>query len=246
MIDVLPTFDTVNGFTPEYMHSVCQGVVRQLFNLWFDLGNSDEDFYLGRKADKVDECLAEISPPSEIVRAPLSVKERKFWKVSEWQALLFYGLVVLKGLLPSLYLRYFFLLVHGVYMLLGTNITQRYCMISNAKACLIKFVSDMGILYGLTSCTFNMHQLTHLADSVNNWVDHYRQITTCFLKCLVGLNMYLSRFVIHSFCHKNYLLLDESALEKMHTHGSKISKRSFQRRICPFKVYTSFHVLLPD
>ena len=166
MIDVLPTFDTVNGFTPEYMHSVCQGVVHQLFNLWFDSGNSDEDFYLGRKADKVDKRLAEISPPSEITRALQSVKERKFWKASEWQAFLFYGLVVLKGLLPSSYLQHFFLLVHGVYMLLGMNITSD--MISDAKACLIKFVGDMEILYGLISCTFNMHQLTHLADSVNN------------------------------------------------------------------------------
>ena len=118
-------------------------------------------------------------------------------------------------------------------MLLGTNITSD--VISDAKACLIKFVSDMEILYGLTSCTFNIHPPSRS-----------RPITTCFLKCLVGLNMYLSRFVIHLFCHKNYLLLDESALEKMHTHRSNIYLKSFQRRICPFKVYTSFQVLFPD
>jgi hypothetical protein len=37
-LDVLPTFDPVEGFTPEYMHSVCQGVVRQMCNMWMDSG----------------------------------------------------------------------------------------------------------------------------------------------------------------------------------------------------------------
>jgi hypothetical protein len=164
VVDVLPTFDTVNGFTPEYMHSVCQGVVRQLSNHWFDSANHAEDFYLGRKANKVDERLAAISPPSEITRAPRSVKERKFWKASEWQAFLLYGLVILKGLLPHVYLQHFFLLVHGVYTLLGDKITSDNLL--HAKACLIKFVTDMESLYGLTACTFNVHQLTHLADGV--------------------------------------------------------------------------------
>ena len=160
VVDVLPTFDTVNGFTPEYMHSVCQGVGRQLSNHWFDSANHAEDFYLGRKANKVDERLAAISPPSEITRAPRSVKEQKFWKASEWQAFLLYGLVILKGLLPHVYLQHFF----RVYTLLGDKITSDNLL--HAKACLIKFVTDMESLYGLTACTFNVHQLTHLADGV--------------------------------------------------------------------------------
>lgn len=166
LIDVLPTFDTVNGFTPEYMHSVCQGVVRQLSNLWFDSTNHETEFYLGKKVEELDERLAAISPPSEITRAPRSVKERKFWKASEWRAFLLYGLVVLNGLLPRAYLEHFFLLVHGVYTLLGDRITDD--MLSHAKACLEKFATDMETLYGLTSCTFNVHLMTHLADGVKN------------------------------------------------------------------------------
>jgi hypothetical protein len=166
VIDILPTFDTVHGFTPEYMHSVCQGVIRQVCNIWLDSANHEEDFYLGRKVEALDERLMAISPPSEITRAPRSIKERKFWKASEWRAFMLYSLVVLHGLLPRAYLKHFFLLVHGVYTLLRDNITND--MLLHAQACLVKFAKDMEILYGLRSCTFNVHQMTHLADGVKS------------------------------------------------------------------------------
>ena len=122
IIDVLPTFDTVKGFTPEYMHSVCQGVIRQISNLWLDSGNHEEDFYLGRKVQRIDQRLLGISPPSEITRAPRTLKDRTFWKASEWRAFMLYSLIVLHGILPAVYLKHFFLLVFGVYTLLGDNI----------------------------------------------------------------------------------------------------------------------------
>lgn len=52
------------------------------------------------------------------------------------------------------------------YTLLGDKITN--CMLSHAKVCLVKFAADMENLYGLTSCTFNVHLMTHLADGVKN------------------------------------------------------------------------------
>lgn len=166
VIDVLPTFDTVDGFTPEYMHSVCQGVIRQICKLWLDSSNHEKEFYLGRKANQLDERLLAISPPSEITRAPRSIMERKFWKASEWRAFMLYSLVILHGLLPHVYLQHFFLLVHGVYTLLGDKITNDKLL--HAKACLVKFVTDMEGLYGLSSCTYNIHLMTHLADGVRN------------------------------------------------------------------------------
>lgn len=119
IIDVLPTFDTVKGFTPEYMHSMCQGVIRQICNLWLDSGNHEEDFYLGRKVQRIDQRLLTISPPSEITRAPRTLKDRN-------------------GILPAVYLKHFFLLVFGVYTLLGDNIEDD--MLLYAHASLMKFV----------------------------------------------------------------------------------------------------------
>ena len=79
-------------------------------------------FYLGKKAVEVDNRLTSISPPSEITRAPRSIKERKFWKASEWRAFMLYGLVVLKGLLPRVYLQHFFLFVYVCTISLATKL----------------------------------------------------------------------------------------------------------------------------
>ncbi|MGH0131319.1 UNVERIFIED_CONTAM: hypothetical protein FKN15_045543 [Acipenser sinensis] len=42
---LLPSFDIIRGFVPDYMHSVCLGVVRQFTNLWFD-PKYEEEFHL--------------------------------------------------------------------------------------------------------------------------------------------------------------------------------------------------------
>ena len=111
VIEGLPTFDCVKGFTGEYLHSVCQGVMRQLCNSWLDPVNHDESYYIGRRVEVLDGRLNTISPPSEISRAPRSLKECKFWKASEWRSFIFYGLAVLSGILPNTYLTHFFLFV---------------------------------------------------------------------------------------------------------------------------------------
>lgn len=164
VIEGFQTFDTVKGFTPEYMHSVCQGVMRQLSASWLDSSNHGSDFYVGRQIKQIDARLMSISPPSEISRAPRSLQDRKFWKASEWRAFMFYGLVILKGILPDIYLKHFFLFVYGVYSLMGDGITQT--KVDLAEACLKKFVMQMEVLYELSACKFNVHQLTHLANGV--------------------------------------------------------------------------------
>lgn len=112
VVDLLPTFDTVRGTATDYMHSVCQGVTRQMVNLWVDSKNHTEEFYIGRKIALVNNRLLTISPPSEIHRAPRSLADRHYWKASEWRAFLLYSLVILKGILPARYLNHFFLYVY--------------------------------------------------------------------------------------------------------------------------------------
>ena len=53
-----------------------------------------------------------------------------------------------------------------MYCLLGDSITD--AAINTAEACLTKFVIQVEELYGLKCCTFNVHQLIHLANSVKN------------------------------------------------------------------------------
>ena len=60
----------------------------------------------------------------------------------------------------------FFLLVQGIFILLGDKIDAH--RLSIAKKCLAKFAKKMETLYGLSSCTFNVHQMVHLVDGVKH------------------------------------------------------------------------------
>jgi hypothetical protein len=166
LADLLPTFDTVRGTTTDYMHSVCQGVVKLMVGLWVDSRHHGEEYYIGQKVKLVDERLQLISPPSEMHRSPRSLSQRHFWKASEWRAFIFYSLVILQGILPALYLNHFFLFVYGIYTLLGDSISDESIAIS--ELCLTKFVIKMEELYGLSKCKFNVHCLTHLAHCVKD------------------------------------------------------------------------------
>ena len=148
------------------MHSVCLGVTRQFVNMWMDSRQHEESFYIGRSQQEINARLQSIEVPREISRAPRSIADRNHWKASEWRAFIFYSLVVLRGILPSQYLKHFFLFVYGVYCLLGDSITE--VAINSAEACLTKFVIQVEELYGLKCCTFNVHQMIHLAHSVRD------------------------------------------------------------------------------
>ena len=56
--------------------------------------------------------------------------------------------------------------MYGVYSLLGDSITDE--AITSAEVCLAKFVIQVEELYGLKCCSFNVHQLVHLAHSVRH------------------------------------------------------------------------------
>ena len=133
-----------------------------------DSKNHDQSYYIGTREDDINNRLHGIDVPGEISRASKSISDRKFGEASEWRTFIFYSLVVhvLHGILPLQYLKHFFLFVYGIYNLLGGSINND--AINYAEICLTKFVIQTEVLYGLKSCTFNVHQLVHLADSVRN------------------------------------------------------------------------------
>ena len=44
--DLIPSFDPVRGTVTDYMHAVCQGVMKQMMGLWVDSNHHGEDFYI--------------------------------------------------------------------------------------------------------------------------------------------------------------------------------------------------------
>ncbi len=86
----LEKFQIINGFVPEYQHSVCLGVTRQLTTLWLDSNNHNKEWYIGTKADIIDQELLAIKPPVEITRTPRSIQDRKYWKALKWRSFLLF------------------------------------------------------------------------------------------------------------------------------------------------------------
>ncbi|KAK6492328.1 hypothetical protein HHUSO_G4649 [Huso huso] len=164
----LPYFGIVWGFTPDYMHCVLLGVTRQLTELWLQYAN--EECYIGSPSclAVIDSRLLSIKPPQNMARLPRSVKDRKYWKASEWRNwLLFYSLPCLKGILPERYLKHFALLVEAIYLPLQSQILPQD--VNNADILLLEFVVKLQSLCGEANMTSNVHLLLHLAKSVKLW-----------------------------------------------------------------------------
>ena len=166
---LLPSFDFVKGFVPDYMHSVCLGVVRQFTNLWLDGKYSAEEYHLlPDQMRQIDSALCEIKPPSEVRRNPRPLSERAFWKATEWRAfLLLYSPVVMKDFLPRRFYKHWMLLAFALHILLSSVTTQD--QVNCAELCLVQFVAQIPQLYGIEHCSYNSHLLVHLAQSVRDW-----------------------------------------------------------------------------
>lgn len=59
--------------------------------------------------------------------------------------------------------------VVGSRILLLSKSSIKSCEIERANACLSKFVEDFERLYGKSNMTYNVHQLSHLAQTVIDW-----------------------------------------------------------------------------
>ena len=169
ILSLLPDFDIVNGFVPDYMHCILLGVARQLGKLWFDSTNHDEPFHISPADQKlIDFTLTSIRPPCNISRTPRSISDRKFWKAHEWYTwLCYYCLPILKPFLVKRFISHLALLVDGVTLLLSDSISAT--QLDHCDVVLKQFVIDFETLYGLNNVSFNVHLCLHLTSSVRAW-----------------------------------------------------------------------------
>lgn len=159
--------DMVAGFPHDYMHLVCLGVMRRLFELWVGTAGSLRTRISSLQASLISDKLLALAHhiPSEFARKPRALNERLRWKATELrQFLLFTGPIVLKGvLLPQVYDN-FMLLSVAIYIL----VSPQYCLQLNhlAHHFLVSFVEHYGLLYGKDQVVYNIHGLVHLAGDV--------------------------------------------------------------------------------
>ena len=138
----------------DYMHTVLEGVVRWLTNLWFNSVSHLKPYNLGRHTKSIDKLLQQQHPPSEFSRPPRSIKQHlHYWKASEFRNwLLYYSLPIVFNFLPPLYWHHYSLLVCSMHILLQTEVSRE--QIGLAEQMLTDF-------YQLLINFVDMHALPH-------------------------------------------------------------------------------------
>jgi hypothetical protein len=155
-------------FPPEYMHSVCLGVVRKIFKAFI---MPSKGMRLACKLSvtqqlSLSNLMTSIAKytPHEFQRRPRSLKEFPHYKASEFRMLLLYlGPFLLKNFLPQQYYNHFLLLHFAIYVFVSDRLKHLY---ANAARCIEIFVNDMPGLYGKQSVSYNVHVILHLHESV--------------------------------------------------------------------------------
>lgn len=161
--EILPFFDPIWGFPPEYMHGILIGVIKQLWLFWT---KKSCKFYVNKDLVAiVEKRLLAIRPTNEFYRLPTTLGKRSIWKAADWLFwLIWFSLPCLRGLLDIEVYKSYALLVKSVHTLLSRNISEEQLV--QCEADLKQFVQDCEKFYGKEFMTFNVHLLTHLCTSV--------------------------------------------------------------------------------
>ncbi|GBM05749.1 hypothetical protein AVEN_234201-1 [Araneus ventricosus] len=166
LMKLYPNFDLVQSFVPDYMHAVLLGVVRQIMSLWIQ--TSSNDFSINQKSLRVlNHRILNIKFPQETTRKLRSTNEVLFWKASEFRIFLFVSPIILKNLISKNVYNHWLLLVHGISLLLGNEVTTND--LEEAEFALQKFVYGVKDIYGIQEQTYNIHLLLHLPQAVKSW-----------------------------------------------------------------------------
>lgn len=152
----------------DVMHCVFLGQFKAQLHLWFDTKHHEENFSLTDYIRLMNQRLSEICPPSFVKRLPRTLKDLKYLKAYELKLLLFYYSVpLLHDIMPDLYFNHHLLLVHGIYLLCQSSISEEMLQLSTEL--LTEYVSQYGNLYGIEHMTSNVHNLLHLPQTVRDY-----------------------------------------------------------------------------
>ena len=162
----LSHYNMVKSFVPDFLHCGLFGVARQFCRYWF--GSGKFGFTIRKSRNEIDELLNKQIVNSAAQKLPRTVQERRHWKAMEFlNWLIYYSVPMICQFLEKKYVDHWLLLVEGMYILLQNEIT--FDELNHSKRLIESFQRGAQRLYGVTSMTSNVHQLTHLVESVFNW-----------------------------------------------------------------------------
>lgn len=170
----------LNGFSLDYMHLVCLGVVKRIINFW---RSGPKECRLSHgQLNQISNQLTQFRGrmPSDFARQPRSLFESDRWKATEFrQFLLYTGPVVLKSVLPNATYRHFLSLSIAMSIMLDSDQRKRERHIDYAKQLLQYFVENCKFIFGETFSVYNVHGLLHLSEDVIHFDSSLNEIS-CF------------------------------------------------------------------
>jgi len=163
---LIPNFDIIKGVTLDYMHLLCIGVIRSLFEKWLNKGTSLARIKrTKRKILRESLKLVTSSIPCEFQRKEYDLEDWGNWKATQFRFFLLYcGSIVLKNVLSEERYKHILLLLVACRILCNSAIANE--QVSYARELLRKFFYLMPTYYDLESQSMNFHNLIHIADDV--------------------------------------------------------------------------------
>jgi len=163
--------DIVQSFSMDYMHLVCQGVMRKLIHLW--MGNTKGPMNVripSWKINQINNALNNIkinSITKDFSRKPRALVEINRWKATELRKFLLYtGMVVLKNVLADDCYQNFLILSISMRILLSPNHKK---FVNYAQKLLDHFVKTFEQLYGSHLVSHNVHGLLNLTEDYKRY-----------------------------------------------------------------------------
>jgi hypothetical protein len=189
-----------DGFLPEYMHSVCLGIVKKICSAF--ILKKKTGFTVRRlkkeKLQQLSRRLDEVrsSMPNEFNRPVRPLEGFTHYRATEFRTILLYiGPIIFKGIMPKEYFRHFMHLHFAMYAFASPVYCHTYFEL--AKECIAKFGSRVAGLYGQKFYSYNCHIMMHLPEFVlihgclDNWsafvFENYLGILKRRLKCTRGM-----------------------------------------------------------
>lgn len=151
----------VTQFPIDPMHLIDLGVTKKILKILIKKMNASDKLYMTR-------CLLSLVGfiPKEFGRSPRPIEDLDRWKATEFrQFLLYTGIVVLKDVIDD-NTYYHFLLIHCAYRLLCCPYSYKNNL-KSADVLLLDFVTYFPNVYGEKNLTYNVHNLLHVCECVN-------------------------------------------------------------------------------
>jgi hypothetical protein len=161
----------VQGFSLDYMHMVCLGVVKRILHF----------LKSGPRICKLSSVLSlKGKMPREFARQPRSLIELQRWKATEFrQFLLYTGPIVLRNVVADKTYQHFLALSIAMSIMLDANTARRNAYLAYAQQLLQYFVNNCKHVYGETFAVYNVHGLLHLHEDINFYGCSLNEIS-CF------------------------------------------------------------------